>query len=280
MSKQANGMSNSAFFKGMTSTIAPPDVKICKFGKVPLTCWNVPMRSLPFWHLYWNDTDCCELLFPERSVTFSRDTVAVIPPQVIFATRMNRLFEHFYIDFSVHIPRFAMIVPEVILLDAAPYRQELERHFEDYNAQLLHVHALLYRVLLDIPESQFAPAPKPSGDQRIRDVLDIIAREYHEELDNRRLCRKAGMSLSSFQHQFKQHTGLTPREYIINCRLDAARNLLLNTTLAITEIARQSGFADRYHFSKVFKRIFGTTPAAFRNSNGISVPAAPAAITS
>ena len=63
---------------------------------------------------------------------------------------------------------------------------------------------------------------------------------------------------------FKQDTGMTPQQYLIECRITQARNLLLNTSMSLDEIAEQTGFSDRYHFSKMFRKYADAAPAAFR----------------
>jgi len=63
---------------------------------------------------------------------------------------------------------------------------------------------------------------------------------------------------------FKSVTGLTISQYIENQRIDKAKALLVNPALTINSISSQLGYYDRYHFSKVFKKSTGYTPAQFR----------------
>ena len=63
---------------------------------------------------------------------------------------------------------------------------------------------------------------------------------------------------------FKNATGQTPREYLINHRTKKARQLLMNTELSIVDVAYQSGFSSHAHFSTQFRRLVGTTPQAYR----------------
>lgn len=80
------------------------------------------------------------------------------------------------------------------------------------------------------------------------------------------LAREAGFSPAQFRRVFSQWMGLSPREYLQNQKLEAARALLENSDLSIAEIAGQSGFADATHFGRAWKKSFAATPAAWRKT--------------
>ena len=262
-------ISNPAFFKGVICSISRPDIKIFKFGKVPLLAWNVPMRSLPLWHLYWNSEDGSEFRLRNQILHLNRDQMILIPPHTFFGTEMNRPFEHLYIDFHVNVPYFDKIPPQPILFPAEPYLKLLNTRCEDYSLRVISLYALLFQVLLNLPESVFESADSDPMDDRVAKALNMIEECFPVVPDNSRLARKVGMSVSCFQRLFKQHTGIPPKQYILNLRLDTARNLLLNSKLSIDEIALSTGFSSRYHFSKIFSAVFKCPPRRFRRNYGI-----------
>ncbi|WP_319468469.1 AraC family transcriptional regulator [uncultured Trichococcus sp.] len=67
-------------------------------------------------------------------------------------------------------------------------------------------------------------------------------------------------------HVFQKHTGQTLASYIRNNYLNEASNLLLNTTMSITDIIKKLGFENRTAFYNQFKNKFGVTPQIYRNS--------------
>ena len=58
--------------------------------------------------------------------------------------------------------------------------------------------------------------------------------------------------------------GISPQRYIVSMRLNAARNMLSAGKTDIEQIARRCGFADRYQFSKAFKKHYGIPPGKYR----------------
>lgn len=68
---------------------------------------------------------------------------------------------------------------------------------------------------------------------------------------------------------FRQHLGISPKTFIIQRQMREARELLLSTTLAISEVAEKSGVPDQYHFSKLFRQFVGVSPREFRRREDI-----------
>lgn len=77
-------------------------------------------------------------------------------------------------------------------------------------------------------------------------------------------ARACGLSRGHFTKAFRVSTGLTPHQWLQRYRIDKAKHLLLNGTLTVAEIAASCGFADQSHLTRVFARLVGDTPAAWR----------------
>jgi len=76
------------------------------------------------------------------------------------------------------------------------------------------------------------------------------------------------MSRATFYRTFSQQTGKHPSEYLRSLRLDRAKELLTETNLSITRIARMCGFASLTQFGDTFRRAAGKTPRQFRKKGG------------
>ncbi|MBN1669698.1 MAG: helix-turn-helix transcriptional regulator [Kiritimatiellae bacterium] len=112
------------------------------------------------------------------------------------------------------------------------------------------------------------------GDEPGRSPLDRaraeIERRYRARLAVKELADGAGLSVGYFTRAFKARFGLSPISYQQRLRIDAARNLLLSTSLLSKEIAWRTGFEDEYFFSKTFKKLAGVSPRAFRKAGRAS----------
>jgi len=76
------------------------------------------------------------------------------------------------------------------------------------------------------------------------------------------LAREVGLSPAHFARAFRESLGRAPHQYLLARRLERARRLLETTSATLSDIAQRTGFADQAHFTKLFKRAFGTTPGA------------------
>jgi AraC-like DNA-binding protein len=101
----------------------------------------------------------------------------------------------------------------------------------------------------------------------IRRALQSLENDFADDLSLAELAARAQLSRSHFVQTFRQFTGCSPHQYLLQVRLSYARKLMAqgNTALSLGEIAAASGFFDQAHLTRVFRRFFGTTPSHFRD---------------
>ncbi len=78
------------------------------------------------------------------------------------------------------------------------------------------------------------------------------------------MADRARLSPSRFAALFRHHFGTSPHQYLLQMRIDHAKDLLLKSELSMAQIAQYCGFADIYHFSKTFKQHTGLAPKHYR----------------
>lgn len=99
---------------------------------------------------------------------------------------------------------------------------------------------------------------------QLKAVLKYIEQNYGSNITLNSLADIAGMNPNYFCRVFQNITQKTPMDYVIYYRVEQATVMLANTSLSITDIAMACGFFDHSYFSKIFKRIKGVTPRAYR----------------
>lgn len=251
------------------SSLQLPMLRIIRSGQVTLREWRVPMRSLPFWHLYWNLTPGARLIFHDHIVPMRPGKIYLFPSHTVFATDSEKIFEHCYVDFQLDDEAFAYIKKELLEFVASDYARQLDDCIKS-SFSVLSVGSLILSLLTRVRPENYPASGGPPIDQRIMAALDKITAVMHSgqqvaALDNLALSRCVGMSIGNFQHLFQRELKISPKRYILNLRIDLAAKLLQECTLGIDEIATRTGFANRYHFSKSFRMMMGTSPVKFRN---------------
>lgn len=78
-------------------------------------------------------------------------------------------------------------------------------------------------------------------------------------------AKKANLSIAHFRRLFTQIYSVCPQEYMLDLRLNTAKNLLSASDLSVSEIAYESGFSSPYYFSRIFRIKTGMTPTEYKN---------------
>jgi AraC family transcriptional regulator len=101
---------------------------------------------------------------------------------------------------------------------------------------------------------------------KLQIVIDYINAYIDRELSLTELASLVHLSPYYFSRSFKQMTGSTPHHYVIECRIEKAKQLLKIPDLSIAYISQTVGFYDRSHFSNTFRKIVGVNPKKYRDS--------------
>ena len=100
----------------------------------------------------------------------------------------------------------------------------------------------------------------------LKRIIEHINEHLQDELSLVELSRIAKLSPHHFATAFKVSTGISPHRYVIERRINRARDLLLRKEKTISEIAVAVGFSSQSHLTANFRRTIGVTPRKFRRS--------------
>ncbi|GCE45213.1 AraC family transcriptional regulator [Thermosporothrix hazakensis] len=129
-------------------------------------------------------------------------------------------------------------------------------------AQLLAVHLLRHYASTSIKIKDTSTHKLTA--QQLRRVTNLINECLHQDLSLEALAEQTGFSPSHFSRLFRQTTGKTPHQFVLDQRVKKAQQLLQRTDLPLAHIALESGFANQSHLTRVFQRYLGLTPRTYR----------------
>jgi AraC family transcriptional regulator, arabinose operon regulatory protein len=123
----------------------------------------------------------------------------------------------------------------------------------------------LQAMLLQLWEEALRPAPS-AVDLALDEVVRAIQREPGRRWSVDELAERAHLSRSQFVRRFRALVGRSPAHFMIQARVERARQLIQETDMPLGQIASALGYEDVYFFSRQYKQYTGTAPSALRRS--------------
>jgi transcriptional regulator GlxA family with amidase domain len=99
---------------------------------------------------------------------------------------------------------------------------------------------------------------------QLRRVLEFFEAHFADDIGLQELADLVGLSQSQFARAFKASTGAPPYRWFVATRIKRAQELLLQGRASLADVSLLTGFADQSHFTKVFRRVTGTSPGQWR----------------
>lgn len=127
--------------------------------------------------------------------------------------------------------------------------------------------SLLYSFLACLiessPEDKIAAKNHNISDLYVKKAVEFINMNYSRKMSVEEMTKFLGLSRKYFSKIFKGITNTTPKEYLMNYRVNKACELMSEHSLSISNIARSVGYDDPLLFSKIFKKIKGLSPREY-----------------
>ncbi|WP_110640536.1 AraC family transcriptional regulator [Salinicola sp. CPA57] len=157
------------------------------------------------------------------------------------------------------------LIPDPVLRDAI---LELARLVTQHVGSRIDQEYALYRIATRLVQrdGQFNPgAVVGRSDALLKRAREYVLAHLEEDMSLDDLSQAAHLSKYHFLRLFRQQFGMTPHQYVINCRINAARHAL-ETGEQPSAVAMRYGFADLSHFNRRFKRIYAMTPYQYQRA--------------
>ncbi|WP_246691945.1 MULTISPECIES: AraC family transcriptional regulator [unclassified Mesorhizobium] len=127
--------------------------------------------------------------------------------------------------------------------------------------------AIAYEAAMALYDDVFGSHAFAEKQSAMQPVIDHINANLDKPLPVAELVQISGLSRAHFSRCFAESEGLPPAEFVLQQRLQRAAKLLTKADfLPVKEVAILCGFEDANYFSKVFRRLYGTTPSQFRTT--------------
>ena len=245
--------------------------------------WNVRNVYSSFWRLYMNFRDGAQIYSGDNTIDLAANHIHFIPAWQRFSGRCHRTLDHFFIHFDiVGLP--GTLVRDVFdtpaTLRDTPHLVEhakmLAQNTTDQPplSDIFRAKALVYQSIAHLIDQ--LPREKTrrcdTYTQLIEPILPAIRyidRAYGRTIHNNDLAARCHLSVDYFIRRFRECVDQTPAQYILERRINAAAQQLVFTHDPIEKVAEDSGFNNRFYFSRMFARLMGTPPAAYRKMGHI-----------
>lgn len=99
----------------------------------------------------------------------------------------------------------------------------------------------------------------------MRKVIRLMKSDLSRKLASSDMARVVNLSPAHLRYLFKTETGMSPAQYLRTLRMREAGRLLKTTFLSVKEVMHRIGVSDESHFTRDFKKAYGTTPAQYRS---------------
>jgi AraC-like DNA-binding protein len=229
--------------------------------------WNFPKVYSPFWRIYYDYEAGHYVRFGVKLTPLGPDRLLIIPNHQRFDCVGDPPIAKLWFAFSCNrnadpAQRMPIVLPinasMTALLDEFP---TLFRSHNPDNRQRVFRHSLAFVLyVLNQPKIRWQKSLPP----HIALVVAAINADPAHAWTNKTLAQRASMSTDGFARTFRSWLHNTPARYVQQVRIREACRLLTGSEDSIDAIAKKLGFSDRFHFTRVFKRITNATPARYR----------------
>ncbi len=101
---------------------------------------------------------------------------------------------------------------------------------------------------------------------QVRRAKEILSAHLDGGIPLQEVARECHLSMSHFSRQFRRTTGLPPHKWVLTRRIEVAKEKLGDRRLSLSDVGAACGFADQSHLTRVFTRMVGVSPGAWRRA--------------
>lgn len=251
------------------------------------------VRDDPHWLSHAHSHPFCEVLYVLRgkgSVTFTEKTEEIVEGDIVIinegefhAEKSNPESPLHFIFLAVDefqlegLPKNCLIPKgEYPIISSNKYRYKIQNYFTDLISETSGrveyyellcgglVQAIMVLILRIRMTAEISSASLSAECSKVKTYIET---HYTSPINLESLSETVFISKHHLAHLFKQQTGISPIQYLIQKRIEEACRLLRETDFPIAEIAERVGYTNSIYFSQVFRKAKGVSPYAYRKLN-------------
>ena len=206
--------------------------------------------------------------FNDISLHFTPGCICYFPKGSDFTIENIVLGECIAVNFQtledIDIPPFCFDVTQNEQIRAIFQRLEIlwAKRKSDFSYDIL---SEVYKIADFIKASVQVDFYKKKGYKSVQDIRQFLEKNFTDpNIKISDICSEFKVSVSSVRENFNKIFGVSPKRYLTILRINEAKKYLLETDLAVFEIAEKCGFDDTFYFSRCFSKSCSCTPSEFR----------------
>ncbi|NOV01232.1 AraC family transcriptional regulator [Paenibacillus planticolens] len=260
--------------------------------------WTSPERRLLDYLFVYIQEGTCSFRIDHHTHTFTEGQFCLVQPGSLLSLEglTNTVTPYIHFDLCFNTQRENSFPTRPGQIDLSAYMHLMQPTIKDLYGIDVPVHAFpsnplkLKETLLQVIEQaeQQDPLIQLKTQHLVTEIIISLLETYYQQpytsvhsfdwitsyfshhlsdpISLEDMAARANLSISRFSIIFKQRYGISPHQYLMNMRVNHAKELLTNTDLSQEAIAGYCGFADLHHFSKTFKKRTGLTPGELRKN--------------
>lgn len=257
----------------MQSLSNSPPLKVTRYGHMRIGSWwrYYDCRSIG-WVLEMASAPGAAIETTEKRWDLPPNQALLIPPNLVFHTipgdDIPLTWVHFH-NLNIGLPtdRPTLLRSDSILTLLAQELPHAQQYGTDvYTALAIAAQAIGIAISSQPERDRQRILHTIASHEPLRPALEYIADHFTESIYVSTLADLCGHGPQWFARTFKDTYGCTPTHYILIQRVEMAASRLAASEASLDDIAAATGFNDRFHLTRIFSKIMGTPPAAWRKA--------------
>jgi AraC family transcriptional regulator, exoenzyme S synthesis regulatory protein ExsA len=184
---------------------------------------------------------------------FDEEVIAQFLDSLKFKCKKDKCITHFLFDYTDDIRLFTESLMNL-------YGKNERMHRKLTSVKLME---LLYLVAVSNPDQCFPTALNSLRNKERKSIRAFMESNFSKPLSIEDYAYLTGRSLSSFRRDFKTQMGISPKQWLIDKRLEKAHNLLAKNNTTVFDVVLETGYENLSHFIKAFHKRYGVSPKQF-----------------